>query len=281
MGLSPTQFLTIVDNRTHGYLKELGTVGSGYGIGDSSLALASDWGASLTARNLLNYCQSLLDASSNPDYSLTAPLSKAASDVATNKGWKSRVFKETERKFLNALGGVVKDAGLGATVVGLDSFCGYYNTGAGGPYTCLLPPDFRDLYYLIYSAYPTAANVYPNAITNMAQQTAGGAFAAGTAVDSTKYAGAAILNAVVPAYTGAGGTITVTGTVRKADGTTAAARTFTGTIPTNGGTTVALTPTVAGDKMITVSGITLPGGVTAGVVVVIACAIPAGRTDPP
>src|SRR5882724_6653788 len=50
--LTSTRFTAFIDKLTAEYLALRGTAGSGYGLGDATLSIGSDWGASRKARDL-------------------------------------------------------------------------------------------------------------------------------------------------------------------------------------------------------------------------------------
>jgi hypothetical protein len=165
-------------------------------------------------------------------------------------------------------------------VSSMDTFCTYYNVGAGGPWAALLSPDYRTLYGIFNNdTYPTAYNVYfevlqgatyANGLRSLA---VGGAQTAGQDIDSAKYAGG--FGQIKWAGATGSGTVTVTGTWRKTDGTlrTAAA----GTAALSGATgTAVLTPPAANELLVLVTGIAVDAGITAGTIYAEA-ARPAGR----
>jgi hypothetical protein len=102
----------------------------------------------------------------------------------------------------------------------------------------------------------------------------GSAFVVGTAVNTALYGGVARCEVVTTSFAGSSVTVTVTGTNDLGN----TGRTWTATVAANG--SVVLTPGVSTDLLVSVSGITIPGGMTAGTVTVQGLP-PAGRTDPP
>lgn len=268
--LNTTKFIEFTDKLTASYLGMKGTSGSGYGMGDSSLALGSDWGCSRKNRELETIVLAW------QDYDLGIALLQPThriNDQAPHVPLARALYFD----LLNTLNLVCRNTGL-TGVTDIDSFADYYNFGAGGPYAALLAPDFRDLFHAVYGAYPDARNVYAPAIANMGQHAVAGAFVDGSAVDTTKYAGFTILQAQVSGWAGSSGTLTVAVSGRDVAGNNATGH-WTATISGNGN--VNLTVGSSTVKIATdVTGITLPGTMTAGTVV-IAGLIPSGRTNPP
>jgi len=157
-------------------------------------------------------------------------------------------------------------------------FAAYYNFGGGGPWTCLVAPEYgRGVYYHVNGSYMNAKNVYSPAIATMGSRAYNATFSGGTDVEVAKYAGAAVLKATGSGIAGSG-MVTVTGDGRDSTGTS-----FTGhswTVEVTGNAAFTLTPSIAGDICTSVTGITIAAGITAGTVTVGAF-VPTGRTGPP
>lgn len=263
--LAVADFNYYTDKLAAGYLAALGTSGSGLGLGDSTIVSdASAFGLDRKMRDILNHLQALTD------YDQSHSLLEAAHNAKTNAP-AELVVPGIISNLFGALNADCAAAGL-TGVNSIDAYSTYWNLN--GPSTALLAPEFSDLYLLIRGVRPTLANVYSPAIANMGQRAFGGGFSDGTAVDTTKYGGVALLQAQISSWAGTSGTLTVTGTNQAGQ----TGRTWTGTIAGNGNVT--LTPGVATDLCADVTGITLPGSLSAGTII-IAGLVPAGRSAPP
>lgn len=200
-----------------------------------------------------------------------------------------KMAEQPAQGVLAALDDVCRAAGL-AAVDTLDKYATYYNTGAGGPWNCLFPMDFRSLHYAGKRTYPSASNVYyevlqagsyggvtfTNALAKFVVSGAGtGTTTDGVGIDSSAYAGGSPqIN--VTEVTG-NGLVTVTGSWRKTDGTIASGD-GTVTISTTGRS--AITPPFSNALLLNVTGITIAAGITAGTFY-IETAAPSGRSNPP
>ena len=212
-----TQMVAWTDFVAAGAIKLIGTTGNAEGLGTGA------WGASKSAVDL----NAALKATDDDDL-LSEGL--AASIHLKNKTLLAGLATEIYAQICTALARMgAKDTVSGATT--FDEFCRYYNIGAGGPYTCLLAPEFVQLYALsgagVLSQYAgffsiKQGTLYANAI---AKKVVGGSFTAGTNVDATLNAGGR--GRVKWSGMTGSGTITVTGTWRKADGTLVLAKTGT------------------------------------------------------
>ena len=160
---------------------------------------------------------------------------------------------------LGALAAMCKASGN--SVSNIDTFCTYWNavhSGAGNQ--APLPPDFRTLHYDVFGVYPSAGNVYSPAITTVATKIVGSTFTAGTAVDTTKYAGG-VPHLVVTNLTGSD-VVTATGTNQYA----VTGHTWTVTPTMNG--EYSLLPGTTGDLLVSVQSIGVGGSLTVGTLVV-------------
>lgn len=277
MALTAAQFVTITDKyaRIHQALR--GSLGLNAGTGQGKVLapnIADDWGASKAYRELETII--LATADSDLILNLLPGISTATiGDVARMNDAIAYSFLWPRLRDLDA-----RCAAAGLTgVTDIRSFATYYNTSVGGPYNALVCSQFSDLYFLCFSgALIGASNIYALAISDMGQKTVAGAFMAGTAVNSSNFAGAARSQITTTGITGTG-VVTVTGSARTSAGVVTAGRTFDSANVTGNGTFL-LTPTVAGDILVSVSDITIPGGISAGTVVVNGL-LPAGRVNPP
>ena len=152
------------------------------------------------------------------------------------------------------------------------SFAAYYNTGAGGPYRCLLPAAFGDAYTRLTTLSFRPADLLPPPAMHMGQRSVGGALAPGRGINGEKYAGAtspiltASATALSQSRSAAAGLVIVTGKARNRNGDIYDGAEFSGDIDADG--EVGLTPSDVGDLLLSVTGITLPPNMTAGTVIV-------------
>lgn len=173
-------------------------------------------------------------------------------------------------------------------VTDLNSFLTYYNTGSGGPWACLVAPDFRVVYDAVKKSNLAVQNAYyevlngasfdGNTFTNALRKlvVSGAVQTAGFSIDSTQYAGG-FGQVTTSGFTGSSDTVSVAGTWRKVDGTTATGN-ATATVAGNG--TVVLTPPFTNALLLSVSSISVGAGITGGTIYAEAKR-PAGRTNPP
>lgn len=170
------------------------------------------------------------------------------------------------------LGAPIRDAQItGAS--DLRSFAAYFNTGAGGPYQCLLSEGFADLYALLTTMTLSPADIRPPASASLGRRAFGGVFRHGKRVDQEKYAGyprpavtseAATLTA---SRARGAGRVVVTGTARDQEGIVREDREWTAEITAHAAEEsegIPLTPAAEGDLLLHVTGITLPANLSAG-----------------
>lgn len=240
------------------------------GIGDNDVEEPdSDVGARGRAGDL----NLVLASYAEDDYfSLMAALRTAEATMGYQTWVASKLA--TTRTALNAM---CVAAGL-TGVASETAFATYYNYGEGGAWTCLTAPDYgRGVYKFITGANMEARNVYSPAITDMAHKVYNVAMVAGTAVDTTKYAGAAVAKVTGSGISGSG-LVVVTGNGRDANGVAVTGRTWTATV--SGNSAYTLTPATTGDILTQVTAMSNDAGITAGTMTV-GCFIPAGRSNPP
>lgn len=186
---------------------------------------------------------------------------------------------------INALGVACANAGTQDELSGvadLDSYATYYNLTATTKWGCLFAPELRSAYFAALAKYPSVHNVYYEVLQSdsdngMGKRVygSGAGYSTGTAIDSTKYAGGfGQVNAV---GLDVGGSVTVAGTWRKTDGTTA---TGNGTATVSAGSSLTvLTPPFTAALLVSVTDVTATS-VTSGTLYAEA-ARPAGRPSPP
>ena len=156
--------------------------------------------------------------------------------------------------FVHKLAGHVKAGGYET----LAAWCDAGN--ALTPYSRILSPELAAfLVYLRYTSSAPARMVYPPPGQVLGSWTAPATFSAGAPVDTASYCAAQIEGLLTSALSGSH-TVTVSGTNQAA-----AAATWTGSV-TDGaqGAVIALTPTVAGDRCLSVTGIAVDGSPTTG-----------------
>ncbi len=284
MALSAATFVGLTDHFTSMYLanKGDGTValnGLVLGAGDPTLTvpggIGTDWGTDRYAY------QCLLDLYATGDTVLIQQLQGPLFQMQAYTGWKNFILNAIALG-MRGLKESCRQAGAGglANVKDIDTFATYYNIGAGGPFTALLAPDFSTIHNTLYGVNPTAKNVYSPAIATMATQVVGSAFAPGTSVNTTLYAGFTKLNLIISSFsTSTTGSVSIAVSGWNAAGNTAT-DTFTVTgVNANGTFAVPFGTTV---KCVTsVTAITPPGSFVTGVSCVVAGVVPTGRTNPP
>lgn len=269
MALSAAQCLTLTDKLTALWIAALGTDGSGYGLGTV--------GASARAYKKATDEQALVIALN--DATLIAQLMGSANALVTAVDAYNAIG-QAANQHLRDIDSACKAAGL-AGVIGLDTFANYYNITAG-PWLCLFAPDFRELYKgWANGQAPTATNVYfevlQSVYTNgMRKLVVGGSQTAGQDIDYTKYAGG--FGQIIWSGMSGSGTVTVTGTWRKTDGSVA---TGDGTYAVSGASgTGVLTPPFTNALLLTVTNIAAGGTLASGTIYAEGKR-PTGRTNPP
>jgi len=237
---------------------------------------AADWGMSKASRNLENLIVGVGATAGLSDFGLVNAQAANADKLAATAAHKALLLAIASPNVYN----LNTACGLNsppAGVVDIESFAKYNNTGAGGPYLALLPPDWVLLYNAIFSVFPGAYNVYPPQITNMASKVVGGSYTQGPNVDTVKFAGFTRLQITMTGITGSGNvTATVNGLDANGVAQTGDTVTFTG-VNANAAFAGTLGATVKAVTAITA--ITFPGGISAGTGT-IAGLIPSGRSNP-
>lgn len=255
-----------------------------YGYGDPTLALASDWGFSQAAREM----EALFIGDGATEYGMgdIDVVSTATAAIRASRNHANyRTIARTEfAEWFRALDSFCRNAGL-TGVTDTRTYLEYYNFGSGGAYTALMCPDFAALWLIVPGYALDAKHIYSPAVTSFGSRAFGGSFSDGSAIDDTLYAGAAIPQVSANALyanvnlSGANATVTVTGDGRSAAGADVTARTWTAVLTAAAAGTYTLVPTVTGDILTDVTGITLPPTMTAGTLTV-SGAIPSGRNNP-
>jgi hypothetical protein len=239
-------------------------------------AVAADWGVHRGAQDILTALIGTPSVAGVGDADVITDLLAPARALPTNTGWQ-RVVLDLNA-FVNALAQLCSKAGL-TGVTDLDSFCTYYNSGAGGPFTCLMAPDFQALWCeLKNGTYLSAKNVYAPPVGSLGSVNAAtDVFTDGNTIDSVHFGGFTRLNIATTGFTGASGVVSIAVSGLKADGT-AGTDTWTGTVAANGDVVVTAGSVV---KIVQdVTGIVAHSNITAGTLTVTGL-IPSGRTNPP
>lgn len=275
--ISTASIITLADKLTAYWLACLGTDAGQMGMRTEG-ATGGGWAK---ADDIVDLVLALADIDQIVSLADAARTLRTATDAYNSVG-------ALAAPFVNALNQeALRSAGVAgiANVNTLDTFLTYYNTGDGGDFACLMPPDFRAMYYAAKKAYPSAWNVYfeviqgatyANGLRKLVVTGAGtGNQTAGEAISSSNYAGG-VGKIIVSGITGSG-VVTVTGTWRLVDGTVT---TGDGSVTASANTTYTLTPPATGALLLTVTGIAAANGITAGTIYAEAHR-PAGRTNPP
>jgi hypothetical protein len=258
----PSQVVAYTDNLSAWYLQ----VQSGLGNGSS--------GASAKAQDMMDI---LLNCNNYDELDALLRPTKSLLDASIF----SNFVSGTVPVFLSALSNLCGRSGLSG-VSDLNSFATYYNLQHTTKWQCLFNPVFRAVYALWRGGtYPSAHNVYfevlqgtdyPNALRKLV---VGTGQTAGYTIDDTMYAGGFAY--VTWSGVSGSGTVTVTGTWRKTDGTTA---TGNGTANVSGASgSATITPPFSNALILSCSNISV-SGITAGTLYVEARR-PSGRTNPP
>lgn len=270
------ELVTYVDKLDAAWIATNGTSGSGYGLGDGTFGGSKKQGdlATLVAGSGNISSQAILAPTASRFPNNTAALNYAASFYGFYSG-------------LNQL------ANATGVATNLDSLMAYYNSGAGGPWNCLAPPEWINLFNALTGVNPSPANVYAVVLQGSTYTNGLGKYVLGTGysaptpsvgvlnssgyIDTTKYAGGAPIVSWSSA-TGSG-TCTITVTGKNQAGTTES-YTWSGTFAaSNAGT--ALTPgTTATDLIIGTTNISTTG-FTGTPTFYVGAQQPAGRTYPP
>lgn len=213
MALSVVNTNLFLDYCARYYERLRGYSGTTYGMGESG---DTERSAGAVADILAAIAATADSSIINGLYSATVDL-QTASQV-------EKIAAQKLRNFLQQTEGLIRGLGISG-VTSLSTYLAYYNTGAGGTWTALQNPAFRELYHGWRGAYPSNYNLffevvqagvwrgttYTNALAKFVVSGAGaGATTDGVAIDSTKYCGG-IPAINVSSLTG-NGVVTVTGT---------------------------------------------------------------------
>ena len=241
----------------------IGHASTGHGIGCGAAAVEEDWGYSYHSRKMLDYVMQ------SGDFDMFASIGSMAKGIASKAASPAMYLTDVTGLF-SRLERLCRNVGI-VNVLTMDDYASYQNTGAGGPYNCLLSPAFAALISpLMRSKKFKPHNLYfPGHIEASEHDLM-------QAIDPSQYAGCTSPVAVVSGSTFAAGSkkLVVVGTARIADGSIEDSRVWTATISDDGD--FPLTPNKAGDLMLSVTSIRNPAAMEAGAVLV-TCDRPAGR----
>ena len=176
---------TFMDDIVNLYVLGIGNATAGCGLGDATGA----FGASLAASNLKS------DLLSMTSTDFIVQIAAATKRLFDNLDGKKILARGYAAPVLSLIESHIRAAGVDATVTSLETYLKYLNVGSGGTWACLMPYQWRDLYYKWKNAYPAVYNVYfeilqgstyPNGLRKLV---IGTGQTAGTDVDYTKYCG--------------------------------------------------------------------------------------------
>lgn len=279
--LPASELASYVDKLDAAWIAEAGTSASGLGLGDGT------YGASAKQAGLAT----LVAGSGNiVSQSVLAPIAQAYPNNTAALAYASQF-----RSFFSGLNNLANQTGVATSLNGLLE---YYDSGAGGPWACMAPPEWVQIYQAVTGSAPDPLTVYApvpqgstytvglgeyNKSTSTFTAATGpvGVLNSSGAIDTTKYAGGF---AQIQWTSGSGsGTCTVTVAGLNQAGV-AENYVLTGTWGsgpfTATQTGVLLVPATTSTDLITkVTGYTVTG-MTAGVFYVSAVP-PSGRTYPP
>lgn len=184
--------------------------------------------------------------------------------------------------------GLVRGLAVADGVNSIETYLTYYNTGAGGTWTALQPPQWRELFYQWKRVYPAVSNVYYEVLqagtfrgttfTNALRKLiVGTGTTAGETVDHTKYCGG-IPQVYCSTFNGSSDTVTVTGTeFNRTTGLTTAGVTWTFTVNATG-RFARVGGTASADSLIVAcSNISAGANITASSVIYAECRRPTSR----
>lgn len=267
------QVVAQTDKMTAIRLVALGTSSSGMGLGTAG----SSYGAWKKCDDLEGLVAGTLDIDQALLLGAAYRGMKNASDI---RAFIAYAASQALGALSSACAAAGTAGGLGS-IADLDTFASYYNLTATTKWGCLFAPDFYDFYASALGRTLTAHNTYYEVLQSgsgnaLGKLIIGTGFLSPASIDSTRYAGGFGQIKCV-GITGSG-TVTVGGTWRKTDGSTA---TGDGTATVAAGdSTVTLTPAFADALFLGASSIGAAAGVTAGTIYAEA-ARPTGRTNPP
>lgn len=274
--LSKANLITLVEYLTQAYIagKGINATSDKWGLGDGTYGASKAVADGHTAMVALaddDYLTSLLAGSIRLKEKIIATDGLAA------------MFTE----YIQNLNLLAQEAGV-TGVSNLNDFLTYHNLGGGGPWACLMPPEFAQLWRASgaggaledTNAYDarlqgTTFGLFANALGKFVY---GGSFSAGTAIDDALYAGG--LGQIKWTGGTGSGVVTVTCVIRLSDGTILAAQSGTASMTANATGTAAIA--VAGKAnflILSCSAISLGSGITGGTFYVEATQ-PATRTYP-
>lgn len=262
----------MVDKATAWYVIVLGSLASGEGMGTSGTAYGGNYKATeLEALGI-----------ATADYDIISILGPAFRSLRNSSDINvlAASLLASSISSLNVACAAAGTANSWTGVADLDSFAGYHNLTTGTKWQCLFPPDFYDVYLAATGLAPTNYNVYYESLQDgssdgLGKLIVGSGFSSPGSIDNTKYAGG--FGQVKATGVTGSDTVTVTGTWRKTDGSTA---TGNGTATVSGTSEVVLTPPFTDALLLAVTNITAGGGLSAATIYAEAKR-PTARDNPP
>jgi hypothetical protein len=282
--ITPAQVVSISDKLVAMSTAAMGTNASGFGIGDTTDTSRAYFKMTDPTTGLESIRRALVDPDIEQYFIATMSSLKSKQPSLYNRSLTPLMVSLKQSCVATMLNLAQNSA------TSIDLFAKYYNIGAGGAWTCLFAPGWYQLHYDTVGSYPSPYNTYFEVVqgstyTNgmykvTCNSTTGGSSPTdGFAIDSTKYAGC-FPYIRTSSVTGSG-LVTVAGTWRKTDGTTASGN---GTItlssnPANNAYALTSLP-FTNALLLDVTGITLVSGLTGGTIYVESKA-PSGRLAAP
>lgn len=228
----------------------------GLGVGDGA------FGATLAASDLK---ADILSMSSGDFIAAVASRTNALYDSLNG----NKLMKAQIAGLLASIDRHIRNCDVADAVTSLHSYLSYLNVGAGGTWACLMPYQFRDLYYYWKNSYPSIYNVYFEILqgstyaNGLRKLVIGTGQTAGTDVDYTKYCGG-VPYLKVASRTGTD-VVTVTGSqYNPATQTVTAGKTWTATVNNTGDFALDEGTADADSLIVAVSGISAGGSLSAG-----------------
>lgn len=275
--ITAAEMIAFTDKLVAFYILGIGVASGNYGMG----ILGGSFGASKRAQDLEDLLMDTQDADKIAYLGAAFRAMRNASDgrvaLAALSTGSLRALD-----FISEATGTANDL---AEIVDLNTFATYYNLTAVTKWGCLFAPDFYDLYYRAFGLELAAHNTYfelmqgaanPN---GLAKFVVGAGLTLGSSIDSTKYAGSTGRLELASITSTGSDVVTVSGTFRKTDGTTATGD-ATATISSASPQNVTLTPPFTSALLLSVSNVTVGANITGGTIYV-ETVRPAGRSNPP
>ena len=160
----------------------------------------------------------------------------------------------------------------GTRIQGVGDYSKWHNTGAGGPFNCVLSPLFAELFSLLWPSLPIPPEcILSPSKENIASRTVGQPVSLAPGIDPNVSCGYGSVSAT---FTGAvwskGGAMVLTlkGLARLPSGELAGNEVFAVSIPAQPAGTIMLAPNTPGARLLSVQEVSPPSGMTSGTVVI-------------